>query len=151
MLRVLLTQRAHQDGSVPAEALHSCGLCDICRLAGRLHGHRRVPRAKRRAAADNAGVPDGRQEHELPAGVAVAHRFLPVGRGHHRRPGRNLLQRDSVLVHRLRLRPGPPHPGSCVHSGLVQTSTVQCLPGMHIKKKKTVYFFSLQFNFCGNS
>lgn len=119
----------NRDGPVRAEALHRRGLCDICDLARRFHGHRAVPRSVRWASAHHAGVPDGGQEHELSACLAVAHRLIPVRRGDHRRTGRDLHSRHSVLVHRLCLRSGPPHSCTRFHSGVVQAAALQRLRG----------------------
>ncbi len=112
------------------EALHCCRLCDICGSACCLYGHRAVPRTFRRAPAHHTGVPDGRQKHELSSSFAVAHRFIPVCCGDHWRTSGNLYPRYSVLVHRLCLHSGPPHSCSCFHSSVVQTATLQRIPGI---------------------
>lgn len=119
-----------QDGPVWPEALHNCGLCNICSLAGCLSGHRRVPRPDGWAPTDYTGILDGRQEHGVSSCVAVPHRLIPVCCGHHRCTSGNLHSWDSVLVHWMCLHSGPPHSSLYFYSGVVPTAALQCLSGM---------------------
>lgn len=119
-----------QHGPVWSEALLSYGLCHIRSLAGCLGGHRRVPCPDGWTSENHTGVLDGGQEHGMRSCFPVPHRLIPVCCGHHRRTSRNLHKWHSILVHRMCLHSGPPHSSLCLHSGVVQTASLQCLPGM---------------------
>lgn len=77
-----------------------------------------------------SGVLDGGPVHELPARFPVPASYLPVRCSHPGRSVRGLHLWDSVLVPGLLLLPGPAHPGSRLHPGLLPTAAVQRLRGV---------------------
>lgn len=154
----LQTIQNHHGGYSP-DALHHSGLCHLCPAVGGLSWYRPLLCILWWASEDNtggvkdvqyfcsffsfwchglkfvlcgcSGVSDGRQIHELPARVLVPTRHIPVCCGH---PGCSFWGVhlwDSVLVLRLLILSGPAHPGSCVHTSVLQTATLQCVWGKH--------------------
>lgn len=118
-----------QDGCFWPEALHCHWLCNICHLVGCLYGHWGLLRTIRWSPAHHTGVPACGQEHALPPRIPVSHRLIPVSCGYYRCTSGNLHSRHPVLVHRLCLHPGTLYSGPCLHSSILQTTSVQCLPG----------------------